>query len=387
MRVIQNPSLELLEVFEQRYNLCMLFYCLKRDDKDGGEDGGSKFDAFDSAWLREMFVKMLGVPSFTVMCSLEGHTQMLLTLEVFEDRLYSASFDNTIKIWNCKDGNLIKTLFKHSHPVRFICFYDANMYSGSYDGSIKVWSLSDYTLLKTMNGGPGIILSVIIAEGKLYAGTGDGIVNVFDCDQQWRKITNMTGQTDGISCLTYNDGKLYSGSADNTVKVWNCNKNYELITTLRGHETGIKSLAISYGKVYSKTGNTINVWSSSDYSTVNVFKMNKSIINLHNHDYDGKLLIGDEDGDVLVWDCSDDTLVTTMKGHTDAVHSLNIHEDTRRLFTVSKNLELKVWDGSSGDYRLMKSVEGESGFVWCLKFCDDKFFVGRKDNTISMMKL
>ena len=399
---VSNPSPELVAVFEQRYNLCMVFYCLKRDDRDA--EGGSKFDVFDSAWLCEMFADLLGVPPYILMTSLIGHSEILFTMKVYEERLYSSSFDGTIKVWNCKHGNLIKSLESFGLPVRFIVFYMDYMYSCGYDGSIKVWSLTDdYTLMKTLNGNASIF-SAIIENGILYTGTVSGVVNVFDCrDNNWRKLKTLDGHSDGVSSLKFYDGKLYSGSNDNTVKVWDSDDDYKLVITLEGHVNGTKSLAISkFGKIYSLMSTELKAWNCSDYTPVSctpivpiaaVAARTDKFINLTI--YGDKLLVGLNSGDIAVLNCEDDSLLTILKGHTQPVITVDIYDD-ERLFTVSKNHELKVWDVSGEDYHLLHNTQDDEvqvgqtsslGFTWCLDYCKDRLYVARTDHSISVLKL
>jgi WD40 repeat protein len=49
--------------------------------------------------------------------------------------------DMTIKLWNKKTGELVRTLSDHSSTVSSVAFDNVDILaSGSYDGTIKVWS-------------------------------------------------------------------------------------------------------------------------------------------------------------------------------------------------------------------------------------------------------
>ena len=54
------PSEEWREVIEERYNICMLFYCLCREDAEAEEP---KYGAFDRDWVMANFAGLLGLPS------------------------------------------------------------------------------------------------------------------------------------------------------------------------------------------------------------------------------------------------------------------------------------------------------------------------------------
>ncbi|MCB9251694.1 MAG: WD40 repeat domain-containing protein [Flavobacteriales bacterium] len=77
--------------------------------------------------------------------SLEGHTDQVndIVLSRNNQKLYSASSDKTIKIWNVLNGKLDGTLVGHDWKVISLAISNNGKFlvSGSNDGSIKVWDL------------------------------------------------------------------------------------------------------------------------------------------------------------------------------------------------------------------------------------------------------
>lgn len=66
--------------------------------------------------------------------------------------LASGSLDNTIKLWNVKTGDLLRTLTGHKDLVLSIAF-SANgllLASGSADSTINLWETSTGQLIKTL---------------------------------------------------------------------------------------------------------------------------------------------------------------------------------------------------------------------------------------------
>ena len=55
--------------------------------------------------------------------------------------LASGSGDNTIKLWNTKDGSLIRTLTGHTYTVTSLAVLQdgITLASGSDDNTIKLW--------------------------------------------------------------------------------------------------------------------------------------------------------------------------------------------------------------------------------------------------------
>ena len=69
------------------------------------------------------------------------------------DKLISSSKDKTIKLWNLKTGECLKTIFAHTDPVSCIQLIDQDkVISCSWDKTIKVWDLTTGDCLKTFEG-------------------------------------------------------------------------------------------------------------------------------------------------------------------------------------------------------------------------------------------
>jgi transducin (beta)-like 1 len=75
-----------------------------------------------------------------------------------EPLLATASFDNSVKIWNPHSGKLVADLNNHTEAVYSIAFSPNGKYiaSGAFDARINIWSLDDFSLLRTFTGGSGI---------------------------------------------------------------------------------------------------------------------------------------------------------------------------------------------------------------------------------------
>jgi len=82
-----------------------------------------------------------------------GHTSSIFSLAVLSDRsLISGSSDKTIKIWNIKTGECIKTLEGINNRVRSLAvLHDGTLASGSDDETIKLWNTNWrlYPLIET----------------------------------------------------------------------------------------------------------------------------------------------------------------------------------------------------------------------------------------------
>ena len=109
--------------------------------------------------------KVLGTP-------LQEHNDWIIRLDVYKfNNVYycvSASFDNTIKLWNLDSLSLVDTLTGHSDWVQAISVYPFNTsfrcVSVSADCSIRLWDLISGDLLHTITGYSKMIRELILLK-------------------------------------------------------------------------------------------------------------------------------------------------------------------------------------------------------------------------------
>jgi len=83
---------------------------------------------------------------------LEGHTGNVLSLATgLDGKIYSGSYDRTVKVWRGDDGTLLQTLLGHTHTVFSLAVgLDGKIYSGSSDTTIRVWSDDNGSHLRSL---------------------------------------------------------------------------------------------------------------------------------------------------------------------------------------------------------------------------------------------
>ena len=116
--------------------------------------------------------------------------------QVFNNkRIISGSGDRSIKIWNAENGELINTLNGHNGDVLSVCFSsdlvvksqvldNKRIVSGSSDNSIKIWNAENGELMNTLNGHTAAVNSVCFSSDnkRIVSGSDDGSIKIWDAD-------------------------------------------------------------------------------------------------------------------------------------------------------------------------------------------------------------
>jgi F-box/WD-40 domain protein 7 len=78
---------------------------------------------------------------YTEIAMMRGHSHVVSCLTLNKNKLFSASMDKTIHIWNTETYETIATLEGHTDIVYCLTLYKNKLYSGSKDKTIRVWKV------------------------------------------------------------------------------------------------------------------------------------------------------------------------------------------------------------------------------------------------------
>ncbi|XP_048886829.1 apoptotic protease-activating factor 1 isoform X1 [Brienomyrus brachyistius] len=184
-------------------------------------------------------VKMLALPSGDVLCTLTGHSRMVLHCQFNADGqlLVSSSEDASIRVWKWKTGEC-RVLQGHTEQVRRFLFLasspsSSGLLSWSYDGTVKVWDMA----------------------------TGDRVQDI-SCHQ-----------ASILSCDASPNGRVFATvSTDKTAKVWSLH-SWSCLHRLTGHQGCIRSCCFSWDSAVLATGDDngeIRLWCVPDGSLLRI---------------------------------------------------------------------------------------------------------------------
>jgi WD40 repeat protein len=182
------------------------------------------------------------------------HAGPVHAMAVSGDRrqLLTASADQTVKLWNAADPELVHVFKGHTAAVTSVAFSKSGWAcSGSADRTARTWDLKSGKELAVLAGHSEGVNAVAVSPDDKWLATGsdDGTVRVWpiaagklDAD---RESITLEGHKKPVTCLAFSaDGKtLLSGSQDNTLKVWDWAKE-KLTRSIPGHKNWVTSVMV-----------------------------------------------------------------------------------------------------------------------------------------------
>ena len=309
--------------------------------------------------LEQLF---LGGPQSLDFSPLAGLTNLKLLLIGHTNSVHSVVFSpdgqtlasgggDTIRLWDPKTGQLLRTLTGHTFGVWSVSFSPdgQTLASGDADdGTVRLWNVKTGEHLRTLTGHTSYVYSVSFSPD---------------------------GQT------------LASGSRDKTVRLWNVNTG-EHLRTLR-HTNDVGSVSFSPdGQTLASAGDAIRLWDA------NTGRLLRTLIKHTDWFYgvsfspDGSTLAsGGFDGAIRLWDANTGRLLRTLTGHTYSVKSVSFNPDGNTLASGSNDKTVRLWDVNTG--QLLRTLEGHTGGVTSVSFSSDgqTLATGSGDATVLLWEL
>lgn len=182
-----------------------------------------------------------------------GHSETIIDLAISPDgdRVATASFDKTIKIWDAANGMELLTLAGHNDGASAVAFSPdgKQVASGSYDRTIKIWDVESGKLLRTLHGHTGSVVDLAFSpDGQRLASAGeypDNTARLWDATNG-EVVGTLLGHEYTVHSVTFSqDGKwLASAGMDGIIKIWDASK-WRLAQELKGHLGRIHCVAFS----------------------------------------------------------------------------------------------------------------------------------------------
>uniref|UniRef100_A0A8D0GIG5 Neutral sphingomyelinase activation associated factor n=1 Tax=Sphenodon punctatus TaxID=8508 RepID=A0A8D0GIG5_SPHPU len=177
--------------------------------------------------------------------SLMGHDDAVSKICWHNDRLYSASWDSTIKVWHCVPDEILSTKrhrfellaeLDHDVSVNTINLNAAHtmLVSGTKEGTISIWDVTTATVLHQLAYHSGTVYDAAFSpDSRHLLSTGaDGCFKVIDV-QTGMLISSMASEQPQ-RCFNWDGNNVLSGCQSGELVVWDLLAG-KIIERIKGH--------------------------------------------------------------------------------------------------------------------------------------------------------
>jgi F-box/WD-40 domain protein MET30 len=323
----------------------------------------------------------------------KGHTNGVMCLQFDDQILVTGSYDATVKIWDIKTGQEIRTLVGHTQGIRCLQFDDSKLITGSLDNSIKVWNWRTGQLIKTLHVHTNGVIGLHMADKLLASGSSDNTIMVHDF-KSFSRI-RLQGHTDWVNSVKLDPPSrtLLSASDDMTVKLWDLD-THKCIRTYEGHVGQVQQVLplphefeIDENEFVANANNDNSDTASlaSDSASMSFHKRvtSSTETSFFQDDPDrpnppSYMLTGSLDGTIRLWHVPSGRCVHRFFGHVEGIWSLAA--DSLRLVSGAEDKTIKIWDPRTGQHE--RTLTGHTGPVTCVGLSDERVVSGSEDGTV-----
>ncbi len=254
------------------------------------------------------------VPGLTLRHVLRGHTNRINRIAWSPDGLYlaSPSADNTIRIWDVRNGACVLTLQEHTNLVSSVAWSPdgQRLASASWDNTISLWETISGKHLQTLKGHTEWVCSVAWSpDGQRLASTSsDRATRLWyvDSGEYLQMLEGSAREHTGFYNVVWSpDGqRLASVAADKTICLWDADSG-KALQTLEGHTHNVNYVA----------------WSP-----------------------DGQFLASaSEDKTIRLWDANSGKALQTLEAHSTGVNCAVFSADVHWLASKGRDNTFRLW--------------------------------------------
>jgi WD40 repeat protein len=310
---------------------------------------------------------------------LVGHESYVNSVSFSRDgqTLASASYDNTIKLWQVETGEELRTLTGHENGVNSVSFSPdgQTLASASDDNTIKLWQVETGEELRTLTGHENVVNSVSFSrDGQTLASASDDETIKLWQVETGEELRTLTGHEDIVNSVSFSpDGQtLASASYDKTIKLWQVETGEEL-RTLTGHENVVNSVSFSRdGKTLASASydKTIKLWQVETGEELRTLTGHEDRVNSVSFSPDGKTLASASyDETIKLWQVETGEELRTLTGHENIVNSVSFSPDGQTLASASWDKTIKLWQVETGEE--LRTLTGHENIVNSVSFSAD----------------
>ncbi|GAB1312030.1 hypothetical protein MFIFM68171_02240 [Madurella fahalii] len=328
---------------------------------------------------------------------LKGHTDRVNSIAFsHDDRLaVTASFDNTVGIWDVETGECRQTLQGHDGTAYAAVFSPDGRWVASASNdkmtktlvsafrwmylltsapskySVKIWDVATGTCQHTCVGHheSGINSVAFSCDSRQVASASDdGTIKICNVSAGACAPRTLNGHGSKVNTVVFSpDGRyLVSASDDRTVKIWDAT-TYACLRTFKGHGAAVRTAAVSHDgrSVVSTSSGMIKIWDADTGATRQTIIHGSSSTDacpvIFGHD--GHSIVSASDNNaVKIWSIN----TRTLGSHDGEINGIAFSPDNRSVLSASEDNTIKIWDVATGTS--WHTLQGHSGGVIAARY-------------------
>src|SRR6266567_3080347 len=316
---------------------------------------------------------------------LKGHKGVVRSATFTPDgrRVVTASDDNTARVWDAENGELLAILEGHTEPVLTAALSPngRHVVTSSADNTARLWNVETGKQSALLQGHSDIVRSAAFsADGRrVVTASDDHTARVWDA-QTGKQTAILEGHDGRVRSAAFSpDGRhVLTASDDTTARLWDAETGKLIVN--KGHTQPLRSAVFSPDGTHiiatTSRGNTARLW---NLESGNSAVLQGNFRDLQGHSgaiggaafsRDGQLVVtASDDKTARIWDAQTGRQVAVLGDHGGAMNSAAFSPDGRYIVTASDDRTARLWDAGTGKPAAV--FKGHLDMVWSAAFSPD----------------
>ena len=218
------------------------------------------FDKKDNLWFAcggDFRIYMYSATEYQQTGTFVGHHSAVTCVQVYEDKLYSASRDSLICVWDIAKNKKLSSANMHS-PVNDICFTNNGLIYAATENSIRAIDQKTQQGVTSPSVEKGLSFNTIASYGnEVVVGTDNGDIISYDLRNTTNLLDEWSWYDSPINKVRFNGDKLWATTNDGTAACINLHeKQFNTILGTTSY-VPIRDIAINDYTIWTASGEGI----------------------------------------------------------------------------------------------------------------------------------